>query len=128
MAIEIKGLTDTYQVNVSTTGKQYYVVKMTTTADTVTLTTAAGERAYGVLQQPGSSNAYLPVMIYGISKVAHDGTLTPGLQWQCSTAGLATAASTEAGIYRLGTVLSAGSTVSGTLATVTILPNGQSTN
>ena len=128
MAYEIPVLSHSFDVNDSSTGKQYYIVKHSTTANTVALTTAAGERARGILQEGASSGANLQVMLFGISKVAHDGTLTPGLQFQCSSAGLATAATTEVGIYRLGECFESGSTVSGTFATVFLCLNGQSTN
>lgn len=128
MARELKLFSETFEVAVSTTAKQFYIVKHTTTANTVTLTTAAGERALGIVQEPTSSGGYAEVLLAGISKLAHDGTLSPGLQFMASTAGLGTAASTAAGIYRLGTVLEAGSTVSGTLASVLWNLNGQSTN
>lgn len=129
MAYEIQGLTDTFKVTPSSTGKQYYVVKMSTTNDTVTLSTATGERVLGVLQLPGSSNAYLPVMLYGVTKIAHDGTLNPGDAVISSSDGFATEATTGVGVYRIGTCLQANSTVSGTIATIFLCPGlGQSTN
>lgn len=128
MSWEGQGFQDSFALNVSTTAKQYYIVKHTTTADTVTLTTAAGEAAFGVIQEPTSSGGYGPVKYFGITKVAHDGSLTPGAQFMASTAGLATAASTAVGIYRLGEAINAASTVSGTIATVLWVKNGQSTN
>ena len=128
MAWDGHGFDETFTINVSSTAKQYYIVKHTTTAETITLTTAAGERAIGIIQDPTSSGGSVRTRMCGVSKVAHDGTLTPGAQFQASTAGLATAASTETGIYRLGSVIKAASTVSGTIATVLWSPNGQSTN
>lgn len=128
MAWEGQRLSDSFVCNSGTTAKQYYIVKHTTTAETVALTTAAGERAFGVLQDGASSGATLEVTYFGVTKVAQDGTLAPNTQFQCSSGGLATAASTETGIYRLGTVIKAPSTVSGTIATVLWSPNGQSTN
>ena len=128
MAYEVPVLDYSFTMNVSSTAKQFYIVKHTTAANTVTLTTAAGERAIGIIQEPTSSGGTAPVMLYGISKVAQDGSLNPGDQFQCSAAGLATAASTAVGIYRLGTCVESGSTVSGTIVTVILWPNGQSTN
>lgn len=128
MAYEVPILQHSFTMSVSSTAKQYYLVKHTTTAETVTLTTAAGERFIGVVQDAASSGATVAVMLQGISKVAHDGTLTPGALFQCSTAGLATAATTEAGVYRMGTCIAAGSTTSGTICTVILQSVGQSTN
>lgn len=129
MAVEILTLCDSLTMNVSSTAKQYYIVKHTTTAETVTLTTAAGERSLGVVQDQSSSGGIAKIALLGITKLAHDGTLTPGAVFQCSSAGLGTAASTEAGIYRLGTCIKAGSTVSGTLVTALLIPGlAQSTN
>lgn len=128
MAFEVGILDHTFTMNVSSTAKQYYVVKHTTSAETVTLTTAAGERALGIIQDKSSSGGAAQVRLMGISKVAHDGTLAPNTLFQCSTAGLATQATTEVGVYRLGLCLEAVSTASGTLATVFLWHHGQSTN
>lgn len=128
MSYEKKILVDTFTASDSSTAKQYYIVKHTTSAQTVSLTGTAGESALGVIQEPTSSGGAVPVLLLGVTKVAHDGTLVPNEQFICSAAGLATAATTEPGIYRLGRCFEAGSTVSGTLATVLWAPIGQSTN
>lgn len=127
MAFEIPVLDHTFTTNVSSTAKQFYLVKHTTSASTVTLTTAAGEAFIGAIQEATSSGGGAAVRLMGITKVAHDGTLTPGSQVAASSAGLATAPSTAGGVYRGGFCLESGSTVSGTIATVFLWPQGQST-
>lgn len=117
MAYEHKILSASLTMNASSTAKQYYIVKATTAANTVDFTATAGERALGVVQEKSSSGDVAEILVYGITKVAHDGTLTPGARFMASTAGLAIAVSTAAGVYELGTVLEAGSTVSGTIVT-----------
>lgn len=125
MAWEGQRLSDSFVVDTGTTGKQYYIVKHTTSAQTVTTATTAGDLAFGVLQDGASSGATLEVAYFGVTKVAQDGTLAPGGQFMCSTAALAVALTTAAGVYRLGQVITAPSTVSGTIATVLWNPNGR---
>lgn len=127
MAYEVPVLKHTFTINVSSTAKQYYVVKMSTSNNTVLLTTAGGENCLGVIQEPTSSGGAAPILVYGITKVAHDGTLNPGDAVMSSSDGYATEA-TGTGVYRLGMCLEAGSTVAGTIATMLWAPIGQSTN
>lgn len=128
MAFEVPVLSYTFTMNDSSTAKQFYVVKMSTTASTVDLSTATGETVLGVVQEATSSGGVAPVMLYGISKVAHDGTLDPGDLVISSSDGFATQATTAAGVYRFGTCIEAGSTVSGSYATILINHIGPSTN
>lgn len=128
MAFQVPVLSYTFTLNDSSTAKQFYVVKMSTTASTVDLSTATGETVLGVVQDATSSGGPAAVMLYGITKVAHDGTLNPGDLVISSSDGFATEASTAAGVYRFGVCLESGSTVSGTYATVLINHIGPSTN
>lgn len=128
MAFEVPNLCYSFTMNDSSTSKQFYVVKHTTSAATVALTTAAGERMLGVIQDATSSGGTAAVMLEGITKVAHDGTLDPNDLVMATTAGLATQATTAAGVYQFGLCLEAGSTVSGSYATIWLKHVGPSTN
>lgn len=118
MAFEVPVLSYSFSLNDSSTASQYYIVKMSTTASTVDLTTAAGEECLGVVQDASSSGGLAAVMLYGITKVAHDGTLNPGDLVMASSAGLATETTTTINVYRIGKCIESGSTVSGSYATI----------
>lgn len=127
MAYEVPVLDHSFTMNVSSTAKQFYLVKHTTAANSVTLTSTVGDETLGVIQEPTSSGGIAPVRLLGITKVAHDGTLVPGSQVMASSVGLATIATTGVGVFRLGMCFEAPSTVSGTLATFFLAPIGTST-
>lgn len=124
MARELPLFSETFDLLASTTARQYYAVKMSTTADHATIPAVRGELCIGVVQDKSSSGGNAAVMIYGITKAAHDGTVTPGVTICASSNGLLTTSST-AGRYDMGLCLAAGSTVSGTLITMLLLPLGE---
>lgn len=127
MAIEVPILSHSFTLDVSSTAKQFYLAAQSTaTAFTAVLTTVKGQAFLGPVLEATSSGATAPIGLLGIHKIAHDGTLYPGAYVAASTSGLARA-STGTGEYRGGFCLEAGSTVSGTITTCILLPQGQST-
>ena len=86
---------------------QYLAVYMGTTARTVGLAITSTYRAYGILQNKGSTGQVADVGIFGITKAvcSTSASLTPGIMVMCSTAGAMIAYSSGAGVFPCGITL-----------------------
>lgn len=67
--------------------KQYYAVKMTTTARTVALASTGGEMILGILQNAPVSPEAADVCLFGVTKAVAGGTITAGDPLTTDTAG-----------------------------------------
>lgn len=84
---------------------QFLAVQLsTTTSRTVNLTTVAGMKIYGILQNKPSTGIAADVGIFGVSKAVAGGTINPGQEVAVSStaAGSLIAYSSAAGIYPVG--------------------------
>ena len=97
---EIKDWSWTALSDIDLSTKAYRVVGIST-AGNAQYPTAAGAFMVGVAQNKPSTGQETEIMSEGVTKVAHDGTVTPGAWCVATTAGLASI-STAASYFRLG--------------------------
>lgn len=71
-------VTKTFKAGADLSAKQYYFMKLTGTADEVTVCNGATDKPIGVLQNKPTSGQAAEVVIIGITKVSADGTLDEG--------------------------------------------------
>lgn len=114
---EIKDWAWTAVSDIDLSTQAYRVVALSTAGHAI-WPTAAGAFMVGVAQNKPSTGTETEILSEGITKVAHDGSVTPGAWCVATTAGLASA-STVASYFRLGMCVDAySSTNSGELVAV----------
>lgn len=98
--------------------KQYYAVKLTSTARTVALASTGGEMIYGILQNAPVSPEAANVCIFGVTKAVAGGTITAGDPLTTDTAGkVITYTSSK---VKIGVAITGGA--SGDLITMFVFP------
>lgn len=121
MATEGPQFSDGGQVITATdlTAKQYFAVKLTSTARTVALASTGGEMIYGILQNAPAIGESANVCQLGITKAAAGGTIAAGDPLTTDTAGkVITYTSSK---VKIGVAITAG--VAGDLITMYVHPN-----
>lgn len=92
---------------------QFLAVQLSTTVDrTVSLTTANGAKAYGVLQNKPATGDAAAVCIFGVGKaVAGSSSIVPGQDLMADSSGALQPYSSAAGVSRIGRSLEAATAV-----------------
>lgn len=122
MAVELPVLVKTFEAAGDLSAKQYYYVKLTSTANRVDVCAAATDKPIGVLQnKPDAAGKNAEVMIVGITKGSANGALSIGDLVGTSSDGQVDGKTpgTDTTEYVTGQVLEAAS-AAGDLITMTI--------
>lgn len=99
--------------------KQFYAVKLTTTARQVNLASSGGEEIYGILQNKPTANQAADVCLLGVTKAVAGAAITAGDFLMTDTSGrLITATSTN---HRVGQAMEA-ATAAGQIITAALFP------
>jgi len=104
-AVVFSGLT----ASATLAAKQYYMVKLASTAGQVIVGAAATDAVIGVLQNDPAAGEPVSIGWGGILKVAAEASVTAGTYVTCSTTGRAKGSTTD-GNYFLGIALDGSST------------------
>ena len=129
MATELQGFDVSLKVNADFSAKQFFIVKMSTTARTVALGAAATDKLIGIMQDaPTASGKIGTVRVSGLSKISAGGTFAAGDALTSDAAGEAVKADPAAGVNNGQVGIALEAAVDGDIVTCLLQPGNIQTS